>query len=50
MHYCQFKAGGIVIGVETPEKLDVKEPYSLFLTENEKENVLELEHLVVMVT
>ncbi len=40
MHYCQFKAGEIVIGVETPEKLDIKEPYSLFLTENEKENVL----------
>jgi len=40
MHYCQFRAGEIVIGVETPEKLDVKEPYNLFLTENEKENVL----------
>ena len=40
MHYCQFRAGEIVIGVETPEKLDMKEPYNLFLTENEKENVL----------
>ncbi len=39
MHYCQFKAGEIVIGVETPEKLDIKEPYSLFLAGNEKEDV-----------
>lgn len=39
MHYCQFMAGEIVIGVETPEKLDVKEPYSLFLTESEKNDI-----------
>lgn len=36
MHYCQFKAGEIAIAVETPEPLDIKEPYSLFLCEDEK--------------
>lgn len=39
MHSCQFRAGEIVLSVETPEKLDIKEPYSFFVCENEKSNL-----------
>lgn len=39
MHFCQFRAGEIVLSVETPEKLDIKEPYSFFVCENEKSDL-----------
>lgn len=35
MYFCRFRAGDIVIGVETPEKLNITEPYSLFLCKDE---------------
>lgn len=38
MHFCRFRAGDMVIGVETPEKLNITEPYSLFLCEDDAEN------------
>lgn len=36
MFYCQFRAGEIVMDVCTPEKLNISEPYSLFVCEGEK--------------
>lgn len=39
MHFCQFKAGEIVLGAETPEPLEIKEPYNLFVYENEKSDL-----------
>lgn len=35
MYRYQYKIGGVVIAVETPEEIQQKEPYSLFLCENE---------------
>lgn len=39
MNICYFKTGNIVLRVETPDPLDIKEPYSLFLCEQEKTDV-----------
>lgn len=39
MNICYFKTGKIVLRVETPEPLDVNEPYSLFLCGEEEHNV-----------
>lgn len=39
MYVCLFKTGGIVLRIETPEKLDVKEPYSLFVCDDERYDV-----------
>lgn len=39
MNICRFKTGNIVLRVETPEPLDMKEPYSLFLCDEEKNDV-----------
>ncbi len=40
MYSVDFKAGDIVLRAETPEKLVVKEPYSLFLCQNEPYSAL----------
>ena len=39
MNICYFKTGSIVLRVETPDPLDIKEPYSLFLCEQEQTDV-----------
>lgn len=39
MNICYFKTGNIVLRVVTPDPLDIKEPYSLFLCEQEKTDV-----------
>ena len=39
MYSCQFKTGEVVINVETPEKLDVNDRFSLFLSEGENPDV-----------
>ena len=38
MYFCRFRAGDIVMDVETPEMLNITEPYSLFLCEDEAES------------
>ncbi len=39
MYSCQFKTGEVVINVETPEKLDVNDRFSLFLSDGENADV-----------
>ena len=39
MHYCQFETGIIVIGVETPEKLQVNDKFAAFLTEGKTPDI-----------